>query len=79
METVGNWIIFFLFLWTFSNISGRHRTFFHPLVFLQTNITALQTQRGLGIFGQETAPSNSLVQRFLWKNRKNRIFEALFQ
>ena len=23
--------------------------------------------------------SNSLVQRFLWKNRKSRIFEALFQ
>ena len=25
------------------------------------------------------APSDSLVQRFLWKNRKNGIFEALFQ
>ena len=62
--------------WTISSISGRHRTYFHPLVFLQTDVTALQTQRGLVIFGQKTAPSNSLVQRFLWKNR---IFEALFQ
>ena len=25
------------------------------------------------------APSDSLVQRFLWKNRKNGIFDALFQ
>ena len=51
---------------------------FYPPVVLQTGI-ALQTQRGLGIFGQKTAPSNSHVQRFLWKNRKNGIFEALFQ
>ena len=28
---------------------------------------------------KKTAPSNSLVQRFLWKNRKSGIFEALFQ
>ena len=48
-------------------ISGRQRTYFHPPVFLQTDVTALQTQRGLGIFGQKTAPSNSPVQRFLWK------------
>ena len=41
--------------------------------------TAFQTQRGLGIFGQKMAPSDSLVQRFLWKNRKNGIFEVLFQ
>ena len=36
----------------------------------------------MGIFDQKTAPSNSLVQLFLWKNRKNRknrIVEALFQ
>ena len=25
------------------------------------------------------APSDSIVQRFLWKNRKNGIFEVLFQ
>ena len=36
-------------------------------------------QRGLGIFGQKMAPSDTLVQRFPWKNRKNGIFEALFQ
>ena len=52
---------------------------FQSPVFLQTDVTALQTQRGLGIFGLKTAPSNSLVQRFLWKNRKNGIFEALSQ
>ena len=46
---------------------------------LETNVTALQTQRGLGIFGEKMAPSDSLVQRFLWKNRKNGTFEALFQ
>ena len=28
---------------------------------------------------KKMAPSDSLVQRFLWKNRKNGIFEALFQ
>ena len=28
---------------------------------------------------KKMAPSNSLVQRFLWKNRKSGIFEALFQ
>ena len=69
----------FLFSWKFFNISGRHRTYFYPPVVLQTEVTALQTQRGLGIFGQKLAPSDSLVQRFLWKNRKNGIFEALFQ
>ena len=69
----------FLFSWTFSNISGRHRTYSYPPVFLQTDITALQTQRGLGIFGQKTTPSDSLTQRFLWKNKKNGIFEPLFQ
>ena len=78
METVGNSIIF-LFSWTFSNISRRHRTYVYPPVVLQTDVTALQTQRGLGIFGQKMAPSDSPVQRFLWKNRKNGIFEALFQ
>ena len=46
---------------------------------MQTNVAAVQTQRDLGIFVQQTAPSNHLVQRFLWKNMKNRIFEALFQ
>ena len=46
---------------------------------MQTDVTALQTQRGLGIFGQKMAPSDSLVQQFLWRNRKNGIFEALFQ
>ena len=51
----------------------------YPLVVLQTDVTALQTQRGLDIFGQKTAPSDSLVQRFLWKNKKNGIFEELFQ
>ena len=66
----------FLFSWTFSNISVRHRTYFYPPVVLQTDGTALQTQRGLGILGQKMAPSDSLVQRFLWKNG---IFEALFQ
>ena len=53
-----------------SQYSGRHRTYFHPPFFLQTDIAALQTQK--------TAPSDSFVQRFLWKNRKSRIFEALF-
>ena len=52
---------------------------FSNFVVLQTDVTALQTQRGSGIFGQKMAPSDSLVQRFLWKNRKNGIFEALFQ
>ena len=66
----------FFFSWTISNTSGRHRTYFHLPVFLQTDVTALQTQRGLGIFGQKTAPSGSHVQRFLWKNR---IFEVLFE
>ena len=51
----------------------------YPPILLQTDVTALQTQRGLGIFGQKMAPSDSLVQRFLWKNRKNGIFEVLFQ
>ena len=46
---------------------------------MQTDVTALQTQRALGTFGRKMAPSDSLVQRFLWKNRKNGIFEALFQ
>ena len=69
----------FLFSWTFSNISWRHRTYFYPPVVLQKDVTALQTQRGLAFFGQKIAPSDSLVQRFLWKNRKNGIFEALFQ
>ena len=69
----------YLFPWTFSNISGRHRIYFYPPVFLETDVTALQTQRRLGIFGQKTAPSDSLTQRFLWKNRKNGIFEGLFQ
>ena len=46
---------------------------------MQTDVTALQTQCGLGIFGQKMAPSDSLAQRFLWKNRKNGIFEPLFQ
>ena len=44
-----------------------------------TDFTALQTQHGLGIFGQETAPSDSPVQWILWKNRIFEIFEALFQ
>ena len=68
-----------IFSWTFSNISRKHGTYFYPPVVLQTDVTALQTQRGLGIFSQKMAPSDSFVQRFLWKNRKNGIFEALFQ
>ena len=58
---------FFLFLRTISNISGRHQTYFHPPAFLQTDVTAFQTQRVLGISGQKMAPSNSLVQQLLWK------------
>ena len=67
------------------DISGRlllgtfQGDYSHHPVFLQTDVTALQTQCDLGIFWPKTAPSNSLVQQFLWKNRKSGIFEALFQ
>ena len=60
-------------------MSGRHRTYFYPPVVLQTDVTALQTQRCLGIFGQKMVPLDPLEKRFLWKNRENGIFEALFQ
>ena len=36
-------------------------------------------KKWFGHFWPKTAPSDSLVQRFLWKNRKSRIFEGLFQ
>ena len=67
---------FFIVKDNFQYISGRHLTYFHPPVFLQIDVTALQTQRGLGIFGQKPAPSNSPAQRFLWKNRMS---EALLK
>ena len=68
----------FLFSWVFSNISRRLQTHFHPPVFMQTDVTALQTQRGLGIFAKKPRHQTLLYSGFS-ENRKHRLFEALFQ
>ena len=69
---------FFIFVDIFQYFRETSNLLLPPVV-LQTDVTALQTQRGLGIFGQKMALSDSLVQQFLWKNRKHGIFEVLFQ
>ena len=54
----------FLLLWTISNISERHRTYFHTQVFLQTDITAIQTQLGLGILAKKRHHQSLLYSTF---------------
>ena len=55
---------------------GGHRTYFHPPVFLQTDITALQTQRGLAIFDKKKLGA---INPHLYSAFSGKVFEALFE
>ena len=77
METVGKRIIFY-FCRHFVILQGDIEPTFTLLSSLKTDVTALQTQRGLGIFGQKLRHLTLLYRGFSGKIGKIEYLRRYF-